>query len=340
MLLSLMLWGQGAPRWLDQQRRALSYPSELYVTGFAVGSVGAGETAAKATLRVKREAQAVLSEGIRVRVQKEAQANSKSLMVGASEQISEMYESAIKTATDAEIVGVTVDSYYDEKSGTLSAFAYADRQELISYHREQIALLLQQVESDYEQAVLLTKSGAKPRARKLCAEAVPVLAKVACMQDFLVALGKSADSESLQRTTSLALRGKVLQMVAELEQSVFLYVESTETLMGRPTQIIANTLKAALAKEGCAFTDSIAQADFTLTLSAESRTHGMVGSLMFCYADVVVELTNSYTRKRVYQDEFSQKGGGMDDRSAARRAFEDVAPLLAKKLRPWLKDSK
>jgi hypothetical protein len=139
--------------------------------------------------------------------------------------------------------------------------------------------------------------------------------------------------ESLFKELQLAL--------ARLEQNVSIFVESSEDIFGsKSTSIVANKLKAALAKSSrCTFTDDASQSDYKLSLHAATREGGApVGSLTFCYADVTVELVNSYTGKVVYQDEISQKGGSVTLQRAGRQACEDVAPKIAEKIKPWLED--
>ena len=47
------------------------------------------------------------------------------------------------------------------------------------------------------------------------------------------------------------------QMHARLAQAVYVFVESRETNFSKPSTILANQLKAELAKKGCSFTDDL-----------------------------------------------------------------------------------
>jgi tetratricopeptide (TPR) repeat protein len=339
--LPLLLLGQ-APRWLSSEGRQRAFPEDIYVTGFAVGDVRSDETALAAMERLKKEAQGLLSDGIRVKVESERKSYSKSESVNSSETLSALFESAVKTSSAAEIVGVKADAYLNESENMVYAFAYAKRQELIDFYQADIALDAQRVEGFFGVALQLEKQGDKAKARKQYEEAIPLLAKVSHTQGMLVALSKgAAAAESLQQGRVESLFKELQLALARLEQNVSIFVESSEDIFGsKSTSIVANKLKAALAKSSrCTFTDDASQSDYKLSVHATTRESGTpVGSLTFCYADVTVELMNRYTGKVVYQDEISQKGGSVTLQRAGRQACEDVALKIAEKIKPWLGD--
>jgi hypothetical protein len=340
LLSPLLFWGQ-APRWLSNDGRSVAFPESVYVTGFAVGNVRPDETAQAAVERLKKEAQGLLSDGIRVKVESERKSYSKSTGTGGAEEFDALFESAVKTSSAAEIVGVKTDAYFNESENMVYAVAYAKRQELTSYYESDITLDAQRVEGFFRAALQLEKQGSKVAARKQYEEAVPLLAKINHTQGMLVALGKSADAEGLQQERTEKLFTELRLAMARLERSVAIFVESSEDIFGqKSTSIVANKLKAALAKKSsCTFTGDASQSDFRLSLNTSTRQIGeATAAIVFCYADVTVDLVDSYTGQSVYQDEISQKGGSTSYERAGRQACEDVAPKIADKLIPWVKE--
>ena len=341
VLLPYLLWGQ-APRWLSSDGRRGAFPESVYVTGFAVGNVRPDETAHAATERLKKEAQGQLSDGIRVKVESERKSYSKSASANDAEELSALFESAVKTSSAAEIVGVQTDAYFDESENMIYAIAYAKRQELTSYYEADITLDAQRVEGFFRAALQLEKQGSKVAARQQYEEAIPLLAKLNHAQDMLIALGKgAADAEGLQQERTEKLFTELRLSLARLELNVSLFVESSEDIFGqKTTSVVANKLKAALARQSsCTFTGDAAQSDFRLNLSASTRKIGEpTTAIVFCYADVTVELVDSYTGQSVYQDEISQKSGSTSYERAGRQACEEAAPKIAEKLRPWVKE--
>ncbi|MDR0687974.1 MAG: hypothetical protein LBF55_04705 [Prevotellaceae bacterium] len=339
-LLPLYFWGQ-APRWISSEGRRMLFPESVYVAGFAESSVRPDETVATATDRLKKEAQGLLSDGIRVKVESERKSYSKSASINDSEELSALFESAVTTSSAAEIVGVKTDAYFSPSDKMVYAVAYAKRQELMDYYQGDITLGAQRIEGFFRAAAQLEKQGYKVKARKQYEEAVPLLAKINHAQDMLIALSKGGAAEGVQQERAEALLGELRLALARLAQSVSVFVESSENIFGQTgTAIVANKLKAALAKKsGCIFTDDASQSDFKLTLSVTTRKIGEQGTLVFCYADVTVDLVDSYTGKSVYQDEISQKGGSTSSyERAGRQACEDAAPKVADKITPWVKE--
>ena len=92
-----------------------------------------------------------------------------------------------------------------------------------------------------------------------------------------------------------------------------------------------------LSKNGCSFTGDASQADFILKLNATARKHGNPSDIVFCYADVEVELVKKQTQKTVYQEELKQKGGHTSYENAARKAFEEAGKTIGDKLLEWVK---
>jgi hypothetical protein len=306
-----------------------------------VGNVRPDETAQTAMERLKKEAQGLLSDGIRVKVESERKSYSASASVNDSEELSARFESAVKTSSAAEIVGVKTEAYFSETESMVYAIAYAKRQELASYYQADVTLDIQRIEGAFKTALQLEKQGSKAAARKQYEEAIPLLAKVNHAQEMLIALSKGSSAEGLQQERTEALFGELRLALTRLERSVSVFVESSEDIFGqKSTSIVANKLKAALAKKSsCTFTGDASQSDFKLIINAGTRKIGEPSSsLVFCYADVTVELVDSYTGQSVYQDEISQKGGSTSYERAGRQACEDAAPKIAEKLIPWVKE--
>jgi hypothetical protein len=193
---------------------------------------------------------------------------------------------------------------------------------------------IQQLESVLNTAKQLEASGEKAKARTQYEEAVPLLVKIEQAQDVLVALDKNA---TLQYNKTAQYRSEIVQALARLSQGVYIYFESKEDMFGKNSALISNKIKSVLSKNGCSFTNDRAQADFILNLNASARKHGDPGQIVFCYADVEVELIKTQTQKTVYQEEIKQKGGHTTYENAAREAFEEAGNVIANKLMEWVK---
>jgi hypothetical protein len=338
MLFPCAVVAQGtAPFWIDADVRNVQYPVNTYYTGFAEVSVAVGEGQKKALNRAKQVAIGELSERVRVAVNSKKESTDISIGgIDIEEKIYSTFVADVKTASHTEMVGVKTETWFDAKKNIVYAFAYVNKYELADYYKANISMLLQQAEGNLATAEQLEQNAEKIKARKQCEDVAPLFAKIRYAQDLLTAID-AADSEGLQQTKSEDLRNKATQMLARLAQGVYVYAESSEENFGKKETIIVNQLKAILANRGCSFTDNSAEADFKLRINASTRTNsGNQTDIVFCYADVQVELYDTHKQKVVFNDEFSQKGGAATNERAGKKALEEAVPKVAEKLEPWI----
>ncbi|GHT08352.1 hypothetical protein AGMMS49525_17550 [Bacteroidia bacterium] len=289
LFVFLALFGQETPpAWLNENVRASRYSSEIFYTGFAYNIIESGKSLQELAERSKTDAQTELVRKIRVKIEAHTQSTISTQNTNGKYNESEGFSSEAKTSAGAEIVGIKTESYYDKASNTVYAFACVNKYELAGYYKANIGMHLQQAEGSLTTAEQLEQGGEKAKARKQCEEAIPLLAKVRYAQDLLTAID-AADSESLQQTKTEDLRSKATQMLARLAQGVYVYVASSEDNFGKTENVLANKLKAILAKSGCSFVENDTQADFKLTISANTRKLDALPSsnIVFVYADAV-----------------------------------------------------
>jgi hypothetical protein len=125
-------------------------------------------------------------------------------------------------------------------------------------------------------------------------------------------------------------------MQAQLAQAVYVYITSNEYLFDTKVNIVANQLKAEMAKRGCSFVEDPKKADFKISIKVSTRHASDRGNFVFCYADTQVELYDIRKQKVVYSDEIAQKGGDISHEKAARKAMSDVVKIITEKLKPWI----
>ncbi|MDR1761265.1 MAG: hypothetical protein LBR55_02325 [Bacteroidales bacterium] len=333
---------QTMPNWLQSDERERNYPSMVFITGFTPGNVRSGETKADAEARLRNDALAYVTEAIRVQVNSEKQkrdTRTKTQTTGKeeNEQIQSVFESTVNTSTSLELTGVKTESYADN-NGLIYGFAYVNKYELIGYYNAALTMNMQQLESILNTAKQMEMGGEKAKARIQYEETVPLLVKVEQAQDVLIALDRNASPTSLQRDKTAAYRSDIIQALTRLAQGVYICIQSKEDLFGKSSSLIANKVKSVLSKNGCSFTTDALQADFILKLNASARKHGNPDQIVFCYADVEIELVKTQGGKAVYQEELKQKGGHTSYENAAREAFEEVGKTVGDKLAEWVKN--
>jgi len=342
LLLSLLcagvVYSQSKPNWFDFADRERNYPNTTFITGFISGNIRVGETNTDAETRLRKEAQAELTEKIRVQVNSEKQkrdTRTKTQTTGQAEneQIHSVFEATITTSSNLELTNVKTDSYTDNNTGLIYGFACVNKYELADYYNASLTMNIQRLESILHTAKQLETNSEKTKARTQYEEAARLLVKIEQEQDVLVALDKNV---SFQRDKTAPYRNEIVQALARLAQGVYIYVENDEDLFGQKVDIVANKVKAELAIKGCSFVNTPEQSDFNLRIRVTTRKADSNDELMFCYADASIELYDNHKQKVMYSDEIAQKGGSNSQDKAVRKAMNDVAAKILEKLKPWI----
>ena len=333
VLVSFALQGQVKPSWTSASEREANYPQRFFFTGYIEGNVQRDETVEEAKNRLLKDAQGLLTDGIRVTIRSQSATRT----VSTDTHFNAVFEASVQTASEVEIAGINSEpTYHDSRTGIVYAFAYVSRHELAGYYKGNLAMNLAQAEGLLKTAQDLEASGEKGKARGQCEQAIPLLARIRTAQDLLTAIDVNITPDGLHQARTEALHNKLVQMMAQLAQAVYVYVESDERNFNQSSTIISNRLKAALSAKGCSFTDDPAQADFRVKITATTRLHGVEHGLTVCFADVAVALFDVKRNRSVFHDEFSQKGISTTKEAAGRKAHEDAAPAIVDKFSQWI----
>lgn len=316
------------PDWCDKGFRETNYPMNLFLTGYMEGGVIGNESIEEAMERLKKMAQSELIENVIVQIQSYTESVVKDVTRQNNSNVVQYYEASVKTESNMELTGLVSEAYYNESSQTIQAFAYANRSELIGYYKATLAFCNQQITQIIEGSDQLFNMGEKVKAKNELEQAIPLFAKIDYSYGLLIALKGSIDT--LQYTNTMKLRNSVIQKLAQWEKGILVNIQSQEDIFGTETEILANALKRDL--KNCSYTEDESAADWKVIIQAKARDYKANSGLYFSYADVVVSLTKVKTGQLVYQEEFSQKGGGPDYQKAARKAMEEAGNVLSGKI--------
>lgn len=333
-----------APVWLDMDVRNIQYPQHSYYTGYSEVFVGNNETREQAVDRAKQKAVGELSGKIRVFVDTE----NKSLDISTSgtefeEKINSVFVSSVKTASQASVVDYKIDTYYDARTNLIYAFAYVGKSELRNYFRSQISLYLDKVAASLATATELLGKGYKMKARNECIAVAENFAIVEYSQDLLTAIDEDADEPVLQKQRSEYLRNELIQTIADLENSIYLYLDCKELVNGQSVVHIADRLPGIIMQNGCgcSFTDSQDNADYIIRIEAKlSRCQDAPDNIVFCYAFATVSVVNTVNKKTVIPKIPECKGGWTQRNraNATEEAFNELAEKIAEKVVPIIKN--
>jgi hypothetical protein len=348
--LPLGVFGQTAttPLWTQDVYRDLNYPASEWYIGFVRDKLKAGTETGKALKALERDAQNQLAESIIVKIEGATQVEHASQSVQSGNDRRELiisdYQQAVKTATTATTVKSEMKSHCDPSSGTLFAFAAVRRADLAAFYQKQINLDLNKVETALAIAEQLATAGKKMNAFRQCDEAKKLFDNITLCQNLLVAVNADADENALQTERSKELQQTVSQVLINLEQSTFVYVDCQyeykdykDDAFSSDPGIICDIVKQALSENECSVVDDDANADYTLTLIA-STTQRSDGSgahgIITYYANVKGSLYNHRTKKKIVDfavlNDPDAYAAGKSPEIAATKAFK--LPALKEKI--------
>lgn len=332
-MVFLVVGGQEKPIWLDNDFRQMKYPENKYFTGFAYGETAVGKSLNDVVQTIKTEAQADLSKKIRVHITSRSQSEIATTSTNGRYSESEHFSNRSETESNVDVTGINIETYHDTRTRMVYAFAYVNRTELSTYHKSSLAMNLAQAEGLLQTAQQLETSGEKTKSREQCELAKTLLAKIRTAQEILTATDSCGDWHQARIEM---LHNRLTQMLSQLAQAVYMYMECTESNFSKPTTVLVNRLRSMLSGKGCSFTENSEQVDFRINIEATTRYHNEDRGFVTCYADVSISLFDVRKSKTVFQDEFSQKGVSTSRETAGRRSLEDAVLIIIEKVSTWL----
>jgi hypothetical protein len=337
-----------APTWIDANVRNLQYPQETYYSGFAEIKITQKETKEEVLNRAKQAATGELSQKIRmVIISKKTSKDESTRYISQDimeEQIQSQFSAIIETKSLVEITDSKLETWYDNSTHTVYAFAAVRRSDLAAFYQNQIGLELNKVETALAMAKQLAAVGKKKSAFRKCDETIKIFKEVTYFQNLLVAVNANATHEALQLEQSSKLQKELAEALSNLEQSTYVYVDcryeykgNDDDAFSRNPEIICNIIKQAHSKNDCSIVDDEREADYTLSLTActtqRSDGSGEYGIISY-YANVKGTLYNHLTQKKsvdftIFNDP-NAYSVGKSAQDAATKAFK--LPALKEKI--------
>lgn len=325
---------QDLPNWVNPEYRQYMHPSEDWYSGFSVDKMHDGEKLIEALQRVENSARSKLVEQIQISIESNSKlistSFSKNVNGTQSETLTIDYSQDISTKTNAETVGLEVESHYDSNSQMLYAYAFVERDKLAAYYSNQEDAAIRQAEEELLIVDALADSGQKLAAYKRCLNITSILNKAQKSRLFLSSVNgdEAAYSEkyfSLLQETEKRLR--------ELNQSTRVYIVCEWVCPEYPqytaiSDVLTNNISSMLSKNGCVVVSDPDSADYLLNLKA-STTQRSDGSdqygIISYYADISGDLMNVRSSKSVVNIAFYQNpnlySAGKNEYQAILKAF-------------------
>lgn len=185
-----------APKWLDPYQRQIDYPVGNYLTGLSSEKVKRKKGIAELYKQLNQLSRNQVIEAIRTEVSAETEMNISIVNTLASEQLTQNSSSK----SDAELVGLKFENYYDRRQKLAYSFSYVSIPELAAYHRKIVTSGRDELNRNISEANTSLAEANKQRAIRLIYEIQMAFRKMEKSMKLLAALGKDmgADPDEVQ----------------------------------------------------------------------------------------------------------------------------------------------
>lgn len=342
LVVSLALWAEDAPVWYNAASRASAYPSEIFVTGFAMQKVNSCESVEKAQEAVIEKARANAVSTIEVRIQNETEDRLQQLQYkgsdGTMNALQRYLQSVTRSSVDMEISGLKFEAYHDAANGRVAGFAYVKKTELIRQTDRKLTSTLSKIENGLDEMDELIRLGQKLQARQRGEKLAPLFVKAEDLQRLLIAVDPYADEESLQTEQLKSLQKRYIQAMAALKNGINIYLVCNASLCdGATYDALKKEVQGELSKMGCTFVTSPEQSDWDIKVVAKAReyratTYGQYTNYSV-YVDTQISITRTATGQLIFGDQLPEaetKGNHtVNYEQAARDAYKKISPKVS-----------
>jgi hypothetical protein len=183
------------PAWLDPVSRATKWPEEKFLTAFATEVVDKKQSETDALQQLNEVIKGQLSDAILVSINAQTEMN----ITVDNAATDQKLERRSASASDVDLVGLQLDSYFDKRKRSLYAFGYVSIDELAKYNRDIIFKNDNQISQNNNRF-----NASSNKTEKIDLTIEKLLSEIQRSVRLLTALGLShgSDVSSLQKTAN------------------------------------------------------------------------------------------------------------------------------------------
>ncbi|MCL2688845.1 MAG: hypothetical protein FWE57_03220 [Chitinispirillia bacterium] len=322
-----------APQWIQESWREVSYPQKEWYTGFSQDAVPRNANVAQIIQRVENEARNRMAQGISVHISGTSQTRTTSSQTRQGEKVDETigrdYEQLILASTNAQVVKAQTHSFHDQQNNRVFAFAAVKRSDLAAYYASLIENGLSEARREFDLSKQLAAAGDNRGAAEKTAQSRNKVQSLVPYREMLITIDPENGLKRSQRERADELLKQLTAAQIELQNDLFVYLTSKETILGEETDIIISGLQTLLTQSNGRIAADREAAGFVLTIEARVANPKSDGVFHYCNAAVRVNLINTKTNKsEALINVNGPKEGSMTAQSAAEAAFKSAVPVI------------
>ncbi len=313
--------------WCDSKWRDANYPQDIYYVGYASYVKQTNDSPNDAISKVKEEALHQLSQQIIVNVSSASTSNITAVNSNQGYDEQEMFEHISSITSQAKITNIKIESFYDTKTLTAHAMAFVVKEELINTYHKELDILISRIDSHFAISNSLIEKNEKTIAKNECDSALMYIPKLEDCIKMLVVIdpnfshGGYLTKLSDYKINAQSLKSQLLQCI-----KVFLKIEST--IAANYQNLLSGEVLGGLTGNDCSVCKNEQEADYIITILPNLRHSSSDGDIQYVFADINVDLYNTYKNKIIYTNSYSAKGAGGSEDKAIRKAISKTANLI------------
>lgn len=240
------------------------------------------------------------------------------------------YESQLEISTQIKLKHVKTQMTYNTYTREGFAIAYIDKSAAARAYKNDIELIISDVEKSLANARNYKNNGLKTQAKGELNEALPTLQQTNDLFFALTFFDESTNYRYLLNKCS-NLEQSIKKLLTELDHAIVICVQCKADKYGVAYKNLGNEVKGVLSARGCSFTTDPTKADYIIKINATARkhAHSTFGNTTtyFAYVDASISITNKKSQ-RIYEDVISVKGGSINYELAANDAYKKVSKQI------------
>lgn len=317
--------------WCDSQWRDANYPQDVYYVGYASYVKQINESQNDAISKAKEEALHQLSQQIIVNVSSASTSNITAVTSNQGYDEQEMFEHISSITSQAKITNIKTECFYDNKTLTAHAMAFVVKEELINTYHKELDILISRIDNHFAISNSLIEKNEKTIAQNECDSALMYIPKLEdCIKMLAVIDPNFSHGEYLTKLSDYKINAQSLK--SQLQQSIKVILKIEGTMATNYQNLLSGELLGGLTENDCSVCENEQEADYIITLLPSLRLSSSDGDIQYVFADINVDLYNTYKNKTTYTNSYSAKGAGVSTDKANRKAISKTANLISNDL--------
>lgn len=323
------VWGQS--EWINEDYRNANFPTDIYYTYYYY-KYNEGGDVNKTIDSAIREVQALLASSISSKVSSNSRSSVRSINNDIGYTETEEFYNDMQVASDAHLINVHTEYYYDMDTEIVHAFAYVKRSELITFLDSHIYADLSALGEKINGINTLLESGYKKEANERFEELMPILNSLKSYLTNLMSVDAGSPriyeySRRIEEYTNV-----IKKINSDMAHNMAIYFEAKLESPFEIRNFIPDRCKGLLSPHGFSFVSSPTIADYIVEIVCTTRTSSVSGSTCYAYVDIDINIVRGRDSVSLYENSLSIKGGALTEEKAHRKAMQNVPDKIVEQI--------